>query len=459
MIERPWAFWRRVQYGAGFFCVLALIGVGLYFKYGYSEPTCFDQIKNADERGVDCGGVCTRICAFDITVPSVLWTQSFKIIDGQYNAVAYVENRNKNVGAEKLRYTVKLFDSQGLIIEREGTTVLPPDSVYPVFEGRIMTGDRIPTRTELVFASDISWIPGTVGREQFTLEKRELKNADSKPRLIADLYNTSLEEAQDVEIVATIFDARGNALTSARTIVPYFAGRTTKSVEFTWPEPIAKTLRSCEIPTDVVLAIDLSGSMNEDGGIPPEPITSVLISGESFVSQLNPQDQIGLVTYATNAIVKSELTHESERIADEIIKLRIDPKEEQGSTNTGDALRRMQEELGSVRHNPDARKIAILLTDGLATAPKKDPEPYALQEAEALKALGVEVFTVGLGEKVNEAFLKQIASSDTQYYNAPTTGELKSIYSSITEDICEDGATVIEIVPKSKSSFAPAIKN
>ncbi len=453
LYNRPWAFWRRVQYGIGFLCTFALIGTGLFYLYGYQTPNCFDGLQNADERGVDCGGSCRRICDFDIITPTALWSESFRVIEGQYNAVAYIENRNIGIGSPTLTYTFKLFDDQGLITERSGTTVLPPDSVYPVFEGRIMTGDRTPTKTTIEFTPDIVWLPGTVGREQFALERRELVNADSKPELTAQMRNTSLDEARDVEVIATIFDSAGNPLTAARTVVANFAGRSTSNVVFTWPEPIAKTLRSCEVPTDVILAIDLSGSMNNDGGTPPEPISSVLTAAESFVSRLQKHDQVGVVTYATKARLDAMLTGESSEIANLVKKLSIDPKEERGNTNIGDALKLMTEEFGSTRHSSDARKVAILLTDGLATAPAKDPEVYAQTQADALKKMDIQLFTIGLGKDVKSDFLKGIASSESQYYSAPSVSELNGIYSSITKDICEDGAAVIEIIPKAKTSF------
>lgn len=452
---RWWALWRRVQYGIGFLLVLALIGTGIYYAYWYKAPTCFDETQNGEERGVDCGGICKRVCEFEITPPKALWTEAFKIIDGQYNVVAYIENRNTSVGSPALKYTFKLYDAAGVIIERTGTTVLPPDSTYPIFEGRVMTGDRVPTRTTIEFASDAVWLPGEFGREQFTLERRELTNADSKPRLTAQLRNNALAEARNVEVVATIFDISGNPLTSASTFVDYFGGRTTQPVTFTWPQPIAKTVKSCEVPTDVVLAIDLSGSMNNDGKNPPEPITAVLAAAKSFVAHAKENDQIGVVTYATNAVLAQELTHDNGRVSTVVSKLSIDPKEEQGSTNIGDAVKRMQEELSSERHSENARKVAIIITDGLATAPEKDPEIYAEDAATAIKALGVQVFTIGLGKDLNEAFLKKLASTESQYYNAPTSKDLNAIYASITKAICEEGAAVIEIIPKPQTTFVP----
>lgn len=450
---RWWAFWRRMQYLAGLFIFFLLVGTGLYFVYWNEEPTCFDGSRNGEERGVDCGGSCDRVCTADVLPLSVQWAESFKIVDGQYNAVAYIENRNRTVGTPRLSYVFKLYDEDGLIVERKGQTPVPIDGLYPLFEGKILTGNRIPTRTEIEFADDAIWLQGTAGAEQFSLISRVLTGADSMPRLIAELRNEDLFEAQDIEIVATIFDKRKNPLTASKTVVEYFPGRTTQSVVFTWPEPIATTLTSCEVPTDVMLAIDLSGSMNDDGGTPPEPITSVLRAAESFVGRLKTEDQSGVVTYATGAEIQEPLTKIHTETASLIRSLSIAPAEETGSTNTGEALKRLREELNSPRHNQDARKVAILLTDGLATAPGTDPDGYARSTAEELKSTDTILFTIGLGENVNSALLRSLASTPNHYYTAPTTRELDTIYRNITAAICEEGAAVIEVIPKVESSF------
>lgn len=455
LIQRPWAFWRRVQYLTGVFVLFAIVGVGVYYGYFYESATCFDGQQNGEERGVDCGGACTRICAFDVLEPNVLWSRAFEVTDGQYNAVAYIENRNLNSGTPEVSYTFSLYDDEGLITERSGTTILPPDSVYPIFEGRINTGTRVPTQTVLELGGGSVWLPASAGREQFVVESRTLRGVDNSPRLDARITNTAIEEAQEVEIVATIFDSQGTALTASRTFVDRFAGQTTEDVVFTWPEPIAKTLRSCEIPTDVVLGIDLSGSMNDDGGTPPEPITSVLNAATAFVNRLKEGDQASVVTYATDAALVRQLTSETTGVRDTIAALSIDPAEEVGSTNTGDAINIAFEEIESSRHNLNARKVFVLLTDGLANAPDEEPEQYARNAAAELKAEGTTVYTIGLGDNVNEAFLREIASAQDQYYRAVDAADLDSIYRSITASICEDGPSVIEIIPKTDASFAP----
>ena len=454
MFSRPWAFWRRAQYLLGFFFVLTLVGSGVYFGFFYEPANCFDGRQNGEERGVDCGGKCVRVCALDVVPPTVLWSRAFKVNDGQYNAVAYIENTNQNVGSPRVNYTFELYDREGLITSKSGTTVLPPDSVYPIFEGRIQTGERIPTQTQIIIEDPENWLPAETGREQFVVEGRELTNVDTSPRLDARITNTALTEAKDVEIVATIFDTQGNALTASRTIVPIFSSRTTENVVFTWPEPIAKTVRSCEVPTDVVLAIDLSGSMNDDGGTPPEPATSVVRAAEAFIDRLNPKDQVGIVTYATTASTPQTLTNTHTTARGVVSKLTISAQAETGSTNTGDALIKANTEINSSRHNANARKVVVLLTDGLATSGGNDPEDFAREAASTLKETDTEIFTIGLGSSVNEAFLKEIASSEKYAFKAPSASTVDQIYRSVTEAICEDGAAVIEIIPKTDTNFA-----
>ncbi len=452
LINRPWAFWRRVQYGVGLFLVLGFVFGYIYFSRFYITPTCFDGIQNASERGVDCGGVCTRICAFEVKPPRVEWARSFEVSDGVYNAVAYIENTNKSASSPDIKYTFALYDDKGLIVERTGHTSLPENNIYPVFEGKIATGNRKPTKTLLTLdISNSEWYPGSGGREQFRVINRDLYGVDSKPKLNATIRNETLKEIQDIEFVATIFDANKNALTTSRTFIKRFPPKSDQDIVFTWPNPIAKTLRSCEVSTDVILAIDLSGSMNNDGVDPPQPISAVLDAAEDFVNRLKPKDQVGIVTFATEPSTYVNLSNDFNKIKKLIRELKIDPKEEVGSTNTGGAFVKAKEQFSGVNHNPNARKVMVLLTDGLATAPGDDPEAYALEQAANLKLMGVDLFTIGLGEKVNMNFIRALTDTEQNTFQAIHSSEIGAIYENITGAICEDGPAIIEIIPKISS--------
>lgn len=454
---RWWAFWRRIQYalgGAIFFGILITLLVVVFFP---STNNCFDGVLNGDERGVDCGGACVRICSAEVIPPVVQWAESFEITPGQYNAVAYVENKNITAATRELRYTFELLQNGVVVTRRSGATVLPPNSVYPIFEGRIFTDGQVVTDTRLLLEEAEVWQPATLGREQFRVNNISLLSADVRPRLEVAIENTELTPAERVEVVATLFNDAGEPLTASQTFMETIDARSTQDIVFTWPQSIARTVRTCLIPTDVVMAIDLSGSMNNDGGMPPQPITDALSAASNFVENLSVRDQSGVVTFATGVTTPVQLSTEHQTTASTIDSLTIAPADETGFTNTALALQAAGNELNSFRHNQDARRVLILLTDGLPTAPgtQADPVAAAITEAEALIASGVTLYAIGLGQGVNQSFVSSLASDQTNAYLAPSRSDLMQIYQQITSSLCESGTARIDVIAKTETNFTP----
>ncbi len=472
---RLWAFWRRLQYGAGFLSFWLVVLVGGYFIYFYSPATCFDNAQNGDEQGRDCGGKCVRICSVTVTPPKVVWAESFKIVDGQYNAVAYIENSNSEAATPALSYTFKLLDQGSVIAERKGVTILPPNSVYPIFEGRIYTTDgREPTLTTIEIEPSDMWIPASVGRDQFKTLDIELLSTDSRPRLNVKIENTELTEAQNVEVVATIFDKAGKPVTASQTFIDAFLPRSQKDIVFTWPNSIAKTVRSCEVPSDIMLVLDRSGSMAADGGNPPEPLESAKQAAKYFIKQIRNTDLVGFLSYATNPSnpIEQILTSDLTEVENAIGEARMGEDGVQ-YTNMGEAFNSALMELTGSRHREDARKVIVFLTDGDVTRPinpktgladRDYAAKYALAMAQKAKDANVTIYTIGFGEffkgeadevKRDIDLIKDLASDPSLYYAAPTINELQAVYQKIAGDLCEEGATRIEVITKTKTNFAP----
>ncbi len=453
---RKWAFWRRVQYGTGFLTVCTVLAFGVYQIYFYTPGDCFDSIMNNGESGVDCGGSCVRICAAAVTAPTVLWAKSFEIVPGQYNAVAYIENQNQIAATPVLEYTFEFYNGTEKIGEKVGKTVLPPRSVYPVFEGRL-TFNKPVTETKLTLKPVEVWVPATVGREQFKTVSLDLLAIDTEPRLNVTIENTALTKANGIEVVATLFNTVGEPITASQTFIDTFDGRSSKNIVFTWPRPLSKTVRSCEIPSDIIMAIDLSGSMNNDGDNPPQPVTDALLAAKQFVESLKSDDKASVVTFASQAVTVSELSKNHQSTAEIIAGLTISPADEVGFTNTVAGLKTAAAELSSQRHTSNSRRAVVLLTDGLPTAPG---DTTAIVEdtrlaAEALAQDGVEVYAIGLGKGVDTPFIESLASSKENAYLAPQTTDLQQIYQKITGSLCESGATRIDVIAKTGANFTP----
>lgn len=243
-----WSSRRKTAY-ISFFLLISFIVAGAIFYFGfYEKPTCFDGKQNGDEAGIDCGGSCQLLCSTQIAEPVVLWSRAFMITEGVYNVIAYVENPNADSGIPSVSYTFKLFDDRNILIaERKNITFISPNGISPIFEGGIMTGERIPARTFFELGKSREWNNAEDLRSSLTITNKVLSNPDSLPRIDATISNSSVDEFADVEVVATVFDVNDNAIASSKTFVNLLPKRSSQSIVFTWPQPFPQVMARIEI--------------------------------------------------------------------------------------------------------------------------------------------------------------------------------------------------------------------
>ena len=143
-----WATRRQILYAT---IVIAVVGGILYLiiaPYFNQPPTCMDKKQNGTETGVDCGGTCPISCTFQLDEISVIWTRAFKVVDGRYNAVAYIENHNPTNVINKITYRFRFADKDNVYVgKREGETFIPAGGKFAIFEPAIDVGNSIPVYT------------------------------------------------------------------------------------------------------------------------------------------------------------------------------------------------------------------------------------------------------------------------------------------------------------------------
>src|SRR3989344_6469515 len=89
-----WSTRRKSIYIGGTLLVF-LFALALPLWYvSYEAPSCQDGFKNQGELGTDCGGPCSLLCKAQALSPIVHWQRAFKVKDGLYNVMSYVENPN-----------------------------------------------------------------------------------------------------------------------------------------------------------------------------------------------------------------------------------------------------------------------------------------------------------------------------------------------------------------------------
>ncbi len=206
---------------------------------------------------------------------------------------------------------------------------------------------------------------------------------------------------------------------------------------------------------DIMLVADTSGSMNALDfvieGKRTNRLSVVEKAMEDFV-QARTDDRIGLVVFGTYAYALSPLTLDHDVILELIDNMKVGMAGEE--TAIGDAIGVATNRLKDITSKS---KIIILLTDGENDAGKLDPR----EAAEAAKAMGIKIYTVGVGSEgdvpiqtpygyqrvrlpIDEKLLKEIADmTGARYFRATDTDALFDIYHTI--DSLEKTSTEVEV--------------
>jgi len=193
---------------------------------------------------------------------------------------------------------------------------------------------------------------------------------------------------------------------------------------------------------DIVVALDLSGSMNTpDYEVNGQRISRFNLAKsvlEKFVAE-RPDDRIGLVVFAARAFLASPLTLDHDYLQDNIDRLEIGTINSD-ATAIGDGL---VTALNQLRDLKAKSKIIVLMTDGANNSGQIDPDTAAAAAA----ALGVKVFTVGLGNRElvaamglppgflpDDDALRQISqTTGGTFYRAENSEKLRQIYAEINK--------------------------
>lgn len=181
--------------------------------------------------------------------------------------------------------------------------------------------------------------------------------------------------------------------------VPLFFGQVLTSSKF---DSQASAVAAFQ-PRDIMLVLDYSGSMLDDNKI-GNLKSSVNLFCNLVQSTSGGRDRVGFVRYSTNATLERGLTNNVTSVSTAAQKGEAD-----GFTNIGDAMKLGIKELKD-HGRPRARKIIVLLTDGLANRPTNvDPVAYVKQQAQSAANEGFPTVAVSFGSDADESLMAFVA--------------------------------------------------
>ena len=238
-----WAMRRRGLVAAIVVVVLALVGIWGYFAFLHDEPSCADHRQNKNEEGVDCGGVCARLCAPSLAPPKVSFVRPVISGPGRMDVIAYIENPNLSAEAVGTHYVIELYDENNAVIAKKAGVVDLLPKRNPVFVPNFFSGNATSLRAFLTFDDEypLDWWRYDDTRVTLSVRDVVIEHTDTLPRIRAVIENPSTNRYKNVPVVITVFDEKDNAIAASQTVVPTLASEGRADLIFTWNAPFAGT--------------------------------------------------------------------------------------------------------------------------------------------------------------------------------------------------------------------------
>ncbi len=166
---------------------------------------------------------------------------------------------------------------------------------------------------------------------------------------------------------------------------------------------------------DLVLALDVSGSMYEEDGTGSSRLRRIQKAALAAIGKLRPDDRMGIVAFAHDAKVLLPMTRVAERGRIEDIIHRIDMFDvDPGGTAMDEGMRLGLEELSCLADAATEPRLSqlLVLTDGETTG-----EHNCRQLAQRLAEQKIRLTLMGVGTEWNSSLIKDLARiADGKWY-------------------------------------------
>ncbi len=191
---------------------------------------------------------------------------------------------------------------------------------------------------------------------------------------------------------------------------------------------------------DVTLVIDRSSSMCGD------KLNQAQAAGQTFFDNMAfPPDQAAVVSFANTALLHAGLTGNRTQAQNALYNITCG-----GFSRIDAGLNKAYEEMSGPRRVAGHTPAIILLTDGNPEGAYADDVRAAAQQ---IKDAGIQLFSIGLGNDVNAALLREIATQPEYYYQSPTADQLQAIYTRLASELRTVPAMNVDITDVIDSHF------
>lgn len=215
-------FAKQFLYGSFFIIIIGLSGGGFYY-WLQPAPSCFDNKKNQNETGADCGGSCTP-CVLKNSQP--LRISSLEIFDNgnkTITAIGEIKNPNVSVGAKQFLYTIAIYDrADRELFSKSGRSFVYPDKSRTVVEPAIAVDPAAAARGEIKIG-EVFWQAeadfGGIPEKNLAVIGMTIRGDGGGFIIAGAVKNANPVAADRVVIKAVLFDGDGLRRGASQTII------------------------------------------------------------------------------------------------------------------------------------------------------------------------------------------------------------------------------------------------
>lgn len=197
---------KQFFYGIFYLAILAVIIYGVYLIYK-PAPSCFDNIQNEGETGVDCGGPCAP-CTSNLAPLQVVGQVKVLPVDSDHvSLLAQVQNSNQNFGVSSFDYQFFVYDqNNNLMASSSGNSY-----IYP--------GQSKYVAAPLVAISNI----GNIGRASLDISNYSWQTADNFRIFPSQVQNQQISTTTyGIRVSGYLYNGSGLTIPSAEILAVFY---------------------------------------------------------------------------------------------------------------------------------------------------------------------------------------------------------------------------------------------
>ncbi len=245
---------KKFLYGVFYLFILALILWPIVKSFQTTTASCFDNVQNQNETGVDCGGSCASCAIKNLEAVRLLTpVKFFSLSSGETVLLAEVLNPNADYDAVNTSYIFKIYNADSQLLQRvSGAIIIYGGERRYIFSADVSLAAQTIARVDIEFLKPDWRSVGESLRPNFApTSKIKTEISEKNIKVSGSLNNQSSLAVQEVELIAILHDRLNQPIFASKTILTDINGLEERTFVISFPSDSSLASRLNSNATEV----------------------------------------------------------------------------------------------------------------------------------------------------------------------------------------------------------------